>query len=362
MKHLCCLFALWLLVGCGSSASQSDTARAATDTLAPADSSTFVPRPAHALYHWKTVFDPTPEEWDFLRKHQVERLYVRFFDVDINFEQPVEEGYPVIPIATAIFHQRPDSTMEVVPTVYITLEALRKIKEVDKIIPYANAMVERIRRMAAANKIGNIQQVQIDCDWTPSTEADYFALLRQMRSQLRKQGIALSSTIRLWQLARPTPPVDCGVLMCYNSGSITQPDVYNSILDPNDMLPYLPRLADYSLPLDYAYPVFGWSVWFRDGKFKALIRETDCSDPDRYTPLKENNYRVRTEHYIVEKQLKPGDVVRVELPSFEAIREVQQAVEKYAPRDSSSVILYHLDQNNLKKYSSDEIDSLYSAR
>lgn len=361
MKYLLGLVS-FLLVGCGTAGSHGGTVQSAADTLSPADSTPFVPRPANAIYHWKTVFDPTAEEREFLHNHHIERLYIRFFDVDVNLEQPSEESYPIIPIATAIFNQRPDTTLEVVPTVYITLDALRKMQEIDQIESYAQVITERLLRMVAANAIQGVRQVQIDCDWTPSTEADYFALLRQMRTRLDKQGIALSSTIRLWQLNREAPPVDCGVLMCYNSGHITHPEEHNAIIDPSDILPYLKRLSSYPLPLDFAYPTFGWSVWFRNGKFKALIRETDCSDPARYTPLQGNNYRVRQEHYIVEKQLKPGDVLRVEQAPYDDIRTIQREVRKYAPRDSASVILYHLDQNNLKNYSSDEIDSLYSAR
>ena len=102
--------------------------------------------------------------------------------------------------------------------------------------------------------------------------------------------------------------------------------------------------------------------WFRDGKFRALVRVTECSDRSLYEPIGDNNYRVVRDHYIVEKQLRAGDVLRLETAPFELVRAVKQAVEAKRRPGSASVVLYHLEKNNLEKYTAHEIDSLYSLR
>ena len=35
-----------------------------------------------AVYHWKTTYNPTQYEQQWLRDHRVTRLYLRVFDVD----------------------------------------------------------------------------------------------------------------------------------------------------------------------------------------------------------------------------------------------------------------------------------------
>ena len=352
--------------GCVSGSSGSagrDTLSAGCDTLG-ADSSALRAvaehRPANGIYYWRTVFDPSAEEIGFLRDHQVRRLYIRFFDVDRDFDNVGEQT--AIPVATAIFRQQPDSALEIVPTVYVTIEAFRTIVATDGIVEYASRVVDRLRRMIRTNGIRNVREVQIDCDWTESTQTPYFQFLEEICALFASEGIALSATIRLWQLAAAVPPVDRGVLMCYNTGYVTDPGERNSIIDPARILPYLSLLPNYGLPLDSALPTFGWSVWFRDGKFRALVRTTDCSDRSLYEPLGGNNYRVLRDHNVVEKQLRAGDVLRLETAPFESLCAVKQAVEAKRRPGAASVLLYHLEQNNLVKYASHEIDSLYSLR
>ena len=57
-----------------------------------------------AVYHWKTTYNPTQYEQQWLRDHRVTRLYLRVFDVDVH---DIEK---VAPIATTRFLQPlPDS-------------------------------------------------------------------------------------------------------------------------------------------------------------------------------------------------------------------------------------------------------------
>lgn len=368
MRHFSRLFhslvVLAVVAGFGSTGCVSGSSGSAGRDTLSADSvalrAVAEHRPANGIYYWRTVFDPSAEETAFLRNHQVRRLYIRFFDVDRNFDDDGEQ--PVVPIATAIFRQQPDSTLEVVPTVYITIEAFRTIVSSGKVVEYARRVADRLQRMIRTNGIRNVHEVQIDCDWTESTQTPYFQFLREVRSLFASEGIALSATIRLWQLTASLPPVDRGMLMCYNTGNVLHPDERNSIIDLERIRPYLDYLPRYALPLDYAYPTFGWAVWFRDGKFRALVRITECSDRSLYEPIDDNNYRVVRDHYIVEKQLRAGDVLRLETAPFELVRAVKQAVEAKRRPGSASVVLYHLEKNNLEKYTAHEIDSLYSLR
>ncbi|MEG2061620.1 MAG: hypothetical protein RRY33_07155 [Alistipes sp.] len=341
-----------LLIGCGRQGSLppiSETDSMHTVTVK-------APQPCNAIYHWKTAYNPNSSELEFMRNHDVKRLYLRFFDVALD-SQWLSEELSVMPIATTTFPQIPSPDLEVVPTVYITLDALRNINQ--KEVEYADRIVTRILAMATRHKITNINEVQFDCDWTKSTQNSYFELCRIAGDSLHTKGIALSSTIRLHQLRDDCPPVDRGVLMLYNTGAIKSSQTENSILSYADVVSYL-RKHNYQKPLDFAYPAFAWGVWFRENRFKAILRTTDFSNRSYYRPQSDGTYLVVKDHYIESHELLRGDKIRLERPCYDDILKVKQLAKRNLTKNTDySVILYHLDSTSLIKFTSDEITHIY---
>ena len=80
-------------------------------------------KPLNGIYHWKTTFDPSPEEWAWIKKHDIRRLYIRLFDVIID-PWSTETELSAVPSATTVFRQQP-LAQEVVPVAFITQEAMR---------------------------------------------------------------------------------------------------------------------------------------------------------------------------------------------------------------------------------------------
>lgn len=288
----------------------------------------------NAIYHWRTTFSLNADEKAFLRRHNIRRIYLRMFDVAV--EQNPENGIlEIVPIATTQLYDMIPDSVEVIPTTYITFEALQEMRGREK--EYATLIIERLRAMASFNNCGQTSQMQFDCDWTKSTEETYFALCSEAKRILDLDSITLSSTIRLHQLAMDPPPVDCGVLMLYNTGSLKNKKTRNSILDIKDVEPYLKRPMLYPLPLDYAYPTFGWGVKFYMNNFISIV-----SNPE--TEERQKNISIR-----------------VERPTAAEVVAVKQLVEKSLGRPASSNILYHLDYSQLKNYTDDEIAKIYAS-
>ena len=288
---------------------------------------------SNGVYYWRTVFELNDYERDFLKEHQVKRLYLRLFDV-VPAENGAQHDFEVVPNATITFREPMPEDVEIVPVVYITLDALRLINSPKH--NYAEIITQRVLNMADFNNLGKISEVQLDCDWTQHTQDSYFAFCQAMKDALKPYGIQLSCTIRLWQLACACPPVDRGVLMLYNTGTITNPNTSNSILDLEDVKAYLKGEA-YDLPLSLAYPTFNWYVWFRNDNYMGLFHDQPGLE------------------------IETGDVVRYEHVSFNELRQLDSLVRLKLPdADHSSVILYHLDSANLSNYTTDEIHQIYS--
>lgn len=283
----------------------------------------------NSMYYWKTTFDLDSTERAFLEEHNIKRLYVRMFDVAL--EPDYLNGSPeIVPIATTKFVSEIPAGVEIVPVAYITIDALRAMHGQES--EYATLIVERLLAMASFNKCGDIREIQLDSDWTESTRNSYHSLCEIVKSELSAHDIMLSLTIRLHQMRETPPPADRGVLMLYNTGALKDPNTHNSILSIEDVKPYLSEI-EYPLPLDYAYPVYGWGVKFSDNKFVSIVTTEDV-------------------------QIKENEHIRYERPQVSEIVEVKELVEKSFGKPVSGNILYHLDSKQLKNYTSDEIDKI----
>lgn len=285
--------------------------------------------PANAIYHWKTSFKPNKFERNFISQHQIKRLYIRMFDVGTDNLYNGEGTQPV-PIATTMFKDSLKSLegMDVVPVVYITVEALRLN------MPMCDKILKRVDDMCRAQKI-RYREVQFDCDWTKETKPLFFALCQEAKESLHKSKKGLSATIRLHQLRDTLPDIDYGVLMLYNTESLINSKVKNSILNSEIVEEYM-RHAQSDKHLDFAYPTYEWTLWFMDGEFKGILP--------------------------ISQDLPKAGILRHEKSDFEEILKAKRNIksELIDISYSSANIIYHLDSANLSKYSIDEIENIFS--
>lgn len=234
---------------------------------------------------------------------------------------------------------------------------------------YAEKIYKRINAMCRQNGI-TFSEIQLDCDWTKGTRKPFFTLCEEMKSCMDSTQ-TLSSTIRLHQLTQTPPPVDKGVLMVYNTGNLMEMTTDNSIFSRQDIEPYLRdnRLANYKLPLDVAYPTYGWSVVYHPAgekyTFDRLMRRTDFSNYTGLRQINENTYEA-TEMV----DFSPGSEwwdgvyqgyrIRIERPGASEILEVKAMIDQQLNSKPHINILYHLDESQFKHYSDNEIDKIYS--
>ena len=325
----------------------------------PVEGRASIPRVrGNAIYHWKTVFDLKEDEITFLSSHSVRKIYVRFFDVDVE-TSPMNTTYSAIPIGTTTFKSPKLPNIEIVPTVFITVKSLISTKE-EGIDDLASKIYTRVCNMVDYNDMGPIREIQLDCDWTGSTQNLFYSLCEKTAQLAHADSVLVSSTVRLHQLRMDPPPVDQGVLMVYNTGALRETGTKNSILDYDDVKSYLSgRSIHYDLPLDFAFPTFGWGVMFRNGVYNGILHKTDYSDEARYKKGKDETFIVLKDHVLEGKALWKGDVIRMEYPTADEVKKAAELVISSVQDSTHSVILYHLDSNNLLKYTDDEISSIY---
>jgi len=261
---------------------------------------------SNGVYYWRTDLHLDSTERAFLKQHHINKVYCRYFDVVMS-----DDGTEPKPNATIAFTDTLPASIELIPTVYITEDCMHKPHK-----DLAEKLVKRIMQMNETNHIGNVHEIQIDCDYTSKSRATYYQFLETIKSQLSTIHYQLSTTIRLHQLSMPVPPVDYGVLMVYNTGDPRKWQERNPILDYRDVYPYLNKLAQYQLPLAAAYPVYQW------------IR---------------NIQNVRIEHTVEAAE----------------ILKVKKTLEKERPSLSKAVITYHLETDNINRYKTETYEEIY---
>lgn len=298
----------------------------------------------NGVYYWKTVLALDSTEREYIRHNNIDRAYVRVFDVVADNSHLSSEV--LVPNATLLVKE-PLDVPRIIPTVYITDEAIRRMKDSERL--WAEKIVERVNRMCSYNGFGDPNEIQLDCDWTTTTSSIYFKLCSEVKDlwSHRRDSAVVSSTIRLHQLSQSPPPVDYGVLMLYNTGSFKNPETTNSIISVDDIKPYLKNLPDYPLHLDYAYPSYTWNLVFRDNEFFGILRDDIPANNARQ--VSENRYQILKDTIIGNTVLHKNDIIRCESSSPEVVAEVKSLIEATAGQKPHTDILYHLDSKNIKK-------------
>ena len=317
-----------------------------------------------SVYYWKTTFNLSEQDLSFLEKHSIDRIYLRMFDVDTKNDY-VRDTHEVVPIATCSFDSAKPDSIEIVPTVFITLNALRAYEGKESVL--AGLITKRVLNMCSYNGLGPVTEIQFDCDWTESTRAMYVKLCKAAKDILHPQEICLSGTIRLHQVAEAIYPFDKGVLMLYNTGAIKDPETSNSIIAYDDVKRYLgvkSRIEKFNKArkdncpeIDFAYPTYCWNVAFtKDGRFDGILPMLEL---DGYPELKRHGNRYDVIEYckIGSNYLFTGQTIRPEFAEYSEVAKVKNLVESTLGKTGSN-ILFHLDASNLSKYSDNEIETI----
>lgn len=312
-----------------------------------------------SFYYWRSVFKLSAFEKESVTQLQVNRLYVKFFDVGWN--ESTRNAVPVAQLRVedkTFFRQK-----EIVPVVFITNEAVFKMDSSQAPETGKNIM-KLIKEMTALNGPGHLKELQIDCDWTSGTKEKYFALLRTIRSL--DTTLIISATIRLHQVKyiekTGVPPVDKGLLMCYNMGNLKEIATNNSIIETAELKKYIADLDKYPLQLDVALPVFEWNILIRNGRFAGLMPPfaKDAFNSGLFTK-NNNRYLVNADTVFSGYTFKKNDVIRNEPSDYDVIMESAALIAAKLPAGRLYVSLYHLDSLTLSKYSLHEMENIYNS-
>lgn len=347
--------------------------------------------------YWKTSFNYDNND-SLISSVKATHLYVRYFDVGWN---PYTEE--ALPIATMNDFRMYRENPEITPCVFITNDVLlnagkpqldllaeRISQRISKITEAyvnqragweADAIAEKdyksqdgqqvmkrinadsLAKTLVKNYYSKFSDVLIDCDWSEKSKGNYFYLLTKLKQQLK--NTQLEATIRLWQYKyfekAGIPPVDKGLLMCYNMNNPGDYNVENSIGSAKELSQYLTH-SDYKLPLDVALPLFSWAVAFSGDRYKGIVSNYDMLEQDTINfSRKGNRYVLRNDMLIGDKYMRNGDEIRVEKVPDAELRKMAEIInDRVSLKGKTRITFFSLDTKIIQDYGIKNIDAYYS--
>jgi len=269
-----------------------------------------------SFYSWENSFD---------KKDINEKLYIKVLDIAYSTK---------LEIVTTNLKTTPK---DFVPVIYITNETM---KNVDYSL-VSNAILKTLKNL-------NFNEVQIDCDWSDSSQSNYFKLLEDLKTKLNKP---LSATIRLHQIKyyvkTGIPPVDYGVLMYYNMSDITNINTKNSILDNDIAKKYHYNFDNYKLKLKLALPLYSQAIQFRENKALSIFEGVERSDFDsNFIEISPNLYKVLNSTYFKGRYVYKDDIFRFEDVKKEDLKIALDDFINLTKNRFDEIIFYTLKYKN----------------
>jgi hypothetical protein len=324
-----------------------------------------------SFYYWKSNLHLSTLEKNTLDTLDVKTLYIKFFDVDWNSQQ--QKALPIAKLTTdensltSVRDKKYSNNFKflVIPTIFITNETFLNIdtSAIKKLAEDVSQLTTNTISSFAFNEIGGIQ---FDCDWTESTREKYFLFLSTFKKIWVNTNMEISATIRLHQIKflgkTGVPPVNKGMLMCYNMGNLKNPSTNNSIIETKELKKYIGNLSTYPLPLDIALPLFEWNVLFRKNMYNGILRDFDANQfSTSFTTKQQNKFTFFKDTILQGYQFLKDDVVRNESSDYSTILDVAKEVNQRIKNTQLRVSLYHLDSVILTKYKTHELETIYNS-
>lgn len=315
--------------------------------------------PIKAMYFWESGRESlTKAELDFLFVHQTQKMYVKFFEIENDHANAVPISKSVLNIKEANL-----TKIEIVPTVYIKNEVFKNYseREIEELAENVYFLITKKFKEQFSTDNSKLNEIQIDCDWTISTQKNYFSFLEKFKS---KGKFVLSATLRLYPYKFPDKmgvlPADRAMLMCYNLISPMETGSRNSILDLTELGKYLVGADEYPVPLDLALPIYSAALVVQNNQFVGIHYFNNESLKKSFVLAKEPWYFSKVDTVINNFYLRKGDKVKLETISAERIREALKVIRKNVTfKHGMTLSLFHLQENQVQQYSYEEVSAFY---
>jgi hypothetical protein len=288
------------------------------------------------FYHWRTNSDIGEKSKEALSL--TNKVYLRLFD--INFKKGKAVPLGVVKSIDSLIQDH-----EIIPCIFITNRVFQNKINLEEL---ASKVESLIREISSHHQIENINQVQLDCDWSTSTREEYFQFI-----ELMKNHFEISVTLRLHQIkyAQKTgvPPVESASLMVYNMGEL-EDELNNSILDISILKSYVNSETTYPMPINVSFPLYSQTVIHgNSGKVKLISKSFKNNEKilEKLDLVQSNLYRLNSDTLLNGFFLRENQLIEFEIIEEKELKEAISII-KASSLNINDYLFYHLDETTLE--------------
>jgi hypothetical protein len=294
---------------------------------------------------------------EIIKECKISKLYLKLFEVEFD------EQLGAIPISKTNLYLYSDfDSLIVIPCVYIQNNVFSEIKqsEIEEFADNTVFLMSKKMEVLSSQPVP-FSEIQIDCDWTPSTKENYFKFLEVLR---KKINVKLSCTLRLYPYKYSdkmgVPPVDRVMLMCYNLISPKNNDAKNSIFDLNEFKKYTDVAVNYPLPIDVALPKYSWNICYENKTFKGVLNGPHPGLKPHLKPINSLWSTLQKDTIIDNIYLRRGFRIKHETVSNELLKKLIDQLKIHTKlKGTTTVSFFQLDEEEFKNTTHEELDRLY---
>jgi hypothetical protein len=296
-----------------------------------------------SFYYWKTTYKLNAFEKNYVQTNAIKKIYLRCFDV-----VPTQNGYS--PEAVMLWQDEPLQKVLYIPTVFIRNEIWQAMDSA-KTNLLSTQVIKLCTQIMAAKKLP-MQEIQIDCDWTASTQQMYFYFLACMA----KQKIIVSNTLRLYQYKyrkdAGIAPTNYASLMCYNMGNLKSAAAQNSIINQADLAAYIDGQSPYPKPINIAMPIFHWALVYHGNQFKNILYNMPNTQNDCWVSTKENQFICVKDYLdtISNQYFYKQETIRLEKIKKQEWISIKNYLHEHLINQQHEIIYFDLDSTNICNY------------
>lgn len=313
------------------------------------------------IYFWENNTRAlSAENREALKALKIQKLYLKVFEVD-----RVNGANQAIAKSKLELDQKVLKGVELIPCVYmlnsVFIESSKQ--ELDELAKNVSHLIDKYasEKLLRGGKIA-YAEIQIDCDWSETSQGNYFYFLRKIKAESKKK---ISCTLRLYPYKfhkiMGVPPCDRATLMCYNLLNPLKNPRKNTILDPDEMAKYLDTKVDYPVTLDVALPVYSWMQCYDGRRFKGVV----YGPVEAYKPLLKHDkglwYTMLSDTVLSDIYLRKGDRIKIERVSKEDLAKAVELIHSSEALSETAIFSYfHLNSAELKFYNYETLNAHFT--
>ena len=254
-------------------------------------------KPKRQFTYTRGIYDWSGwSEIEYADTLQIQKYYQKFFEVGLdNLLQPIPvdelSEYSLVDRRRRIEHDEyygdtvVNAPQFLVPCVYIHQAVfLQKNLNTTDLAKKVLHLLDLKLSEYESDYAARVNEFQMDCDWTASSQKAYFSFLiafkKELRANIKYAHFMLSATLRLYPYKFPDKmgylPVDRAMLMCYNLQPPDPRGQERSIFSLKVLRDYLEGASAYPLPIDIALPHFSLAFVYENGQLQRLFRNIDA--------------------------------------------------------------------------------------